>query len=209
MYTLYGYPRTRSVRVAWALEEIGLPYAYCAVDLKVGEHFSDEFRKINPAGKIPALVTEEGTLSESSAILTFLADKHARHEFIPEPGSFSRGLYEQTMSFLVTELEQPLWTIAKHKFALPAEKRVPEVIDVAKWEFSRVLKVFSKMLGSNAFLVENSFSMVDVVAGHILSWARTSELDIPYDNVVSYAERLLSRKAYDRAWRKEVAHLSE
>ncbi|TAP41631.1 glutathione S-transferase family protein [Alteromonas sp. KUL49] len=209
MYTLYGYPRTRSVRVAWALEEIGIPYSYHAVNLKAGEHFSEGFRKINPAGKIPALLTSEGTLSESAAILTFLADKHGLQEFIPAPGSFSRGLYEQTMSFLVTELEQPLWAIAKHTFALPAEKRLPEVIDVAQWEFNRALSVFSTMLGANTFLVDNSFSMVDVVAGHILSWARASKLDITHDNVASYADIVLSREAYERAWRKEVAHLSE
>ena len=42
MYTLYGYPKTRSVRVAWALEELGLPFEYSLVDLKQGQHLSEE-----------------------------------------------------------------------------------------------------------------------------------------------------------------------
>ena len=44
MYTLYGYPKTRSVRVAWALEELGLPFEYSLVDLKQGQHLSEEYK---------------------------------------------------------------------------------------------------------------------------------------------------------------------
>ena len=54
MYTLYGYPKTRSVRVAWALEELGLPFEYSLVDLKQGQHLSEGFKAISPASKIPA-----------------------------------------------------------------------------------------------------------------------------------------------------------
>ena len=48
MYTLYGFPRTRSVRVAWALEELGLPYEYKLINLRKGEHKSVDFLALNP-----------------------------------------------------------------------------------------------------------------------------------------------------------------
>ncbi len=209
MYTLYGYPKTRSVRVAWALEELGLPYEYRLIDLKQGQHLSEAFRLISPAAKIPALTTPEGTLTESVAIVTYLAERHGLQEFIPQPGTFSRAKYEEMMLFLACELEQPIWNMAKHTFALPQQQRIAEMIDVAQWEFQRVLPVFSAMLGDKEYVCGDLFTMADVIAGHILAWAKGSKLDIPFDNITAYAQRVLSREAYERAWRHEMSHLQE
>lgn len=213
MYTLYGYPKTRSVRIAWALEEIGLPYDYKVIDLKAGEHLSDEYKAISPAAKIPVLTTPEGTLTESAAIVTFLAERHGMHEFIPAPGSFERAKYEEMMLFLTNELEQPIWNLAKHTFALPKEQRLEQMRDVAVWEFKRALPVFSSMLGDSEFVCGNMFTMADVIAGHILAWAKGSKLDLTLDgtleNVSVYAQRVLSREAHERAWRKEMAQIAE
>ncbi|WP_338518558.1 glutathione S-transferase family protein [Alteromonas gracilis] len=213
MYTLYGYPKTRSVRIAWALEELGLPYNYHLIDLKMGQHLTDEYRAISPAAKIPALVTEEGALTESAAIVTFLAERHGMQEFIPEPGSFERAKYEEMMLFLTSELEQPIWNLAKHTFALPSEQRIDRMREVAVWEFQRVLPVFSAMLADNEFVCGNMFTMADVIAGHILAWAKGSKLDLTAngkcENVAVYAQRVLGREAYERAWRNEVSHMSK
>lgn len=207
MYTLYGYPKTRSVRVAWALEEIGLPYEYKLIDLKQGQHLSDEYKAVSPSAKIPVLATPEGTLSESAAIVTYLAERHGMQEFIPEPGSFSRAKYEEMMLFLTSELEQPVWNLAKHTFALPESQRLEEMHGVSAWEFQRALSVFASMLGGNEFVCGNMFTMADVIAGHILAWAKGSKLAIDFQNISDYAQRVLSREAYERAWRGEMSHL--
>ena len=85
--------------------------------------------------------------------------------------------------------------------------------DVAVWEFKRVLPVFSSMLGDKEFVCGNMFTMANIIAGHILAWAKGSKLDITLngkiDNVAAYAQRVLGREAYERAWRKEMAHLPE
>lgn len=208
MYTLYGYPRTRSVRVAWALEEIGLPYHYVGVNLKAGEHLTNQFKALNPAAKIPVLTTPDGTLIESAAIVTYLAEKHALDEFIPLSGTYERGQYEQMIMFLVSELEPPLWNMDKHKFVLPESYRIDAMVATSKWEFERALDTFSALLGDNEYLCCGRFTMVDIIAAHLLSWAsRGSKLDLTYDNVKSYAQRVLSRPAYEKAWRNEVAHV--
>ena len=208
MYTLYGYPKTRSVRVAWALEELGLPYDYEVVDLKAGEHLRDTFKALTPSAKIPVLVTPDGALSESAAIVTFLAEKHGMHEFIPAPASFMRAKYEQVIIFLVSELEQPLWSMAKHTFALPEAQRIPQMLLTAQWEFAKALNAFSLMLADNEFVCGSTFTMADVIAGHVLSWAKGSKQDLAYDNVKAYAERTLARPAYEKAWRRETASLA-
>ena len=207
MYTLYGFPKTRSVRVAWALEEMGLEYSYQLVNLRKGDHLSESFRMLSPTAKIPLLQTEEGVISESAAIVTWLADKHGYQEFIPKLGTLERGKFEQMMLYLVTELEQPLWAQAKHTFALPEDKRVEKMLEVAAWEFSRALKVFSELLGDDEYLVGNQFTVADIVAGHLLAWAKGNGISFNDGKVASYAERVLGRDAYRRAWQNEKQHL--
>ena len=152
-------------------------------------------------------------MTESAAIVTFLAERHGMHEFIPAPGSFERAKYEEMMLFLTNELEQPIWNLAKHTFALPKEQRLEQMRDVAVWEFKRALPVFSSMLGDNEFVCGSMFTMADVIAGHILAWAKGSRLDLTLDgnleNVSVYAQRVLSREAHERAWRKEMAQIAE
>ena len=75
MMKLYGYPQTRSTRVAWALEETGAEYEYGLINLKAGEHKQPAFLAINPFGKIPSLVDDGHVMSESSAICTYIAEK--------------------------------------------------------------------------------------------------------------------------------------
>ncbi|MBU2979451.1 glutathione S-transferase family protein [Alteromonas sp. C1M14] len=207
MYTLYGFPRTRSVRVAWALEELGLPYEYTCVNLKAGEHRTEGFVALNPAGKIPTLQTEFGSMSESAAIVTWLLDKHGQQEFMPVLGSGERLLYEQAMAFLITELEPPLWNMVKHDFALPESHRIAQMQEVAKYEFNTAMTTFSALLANNDYLTGPLFTGVDIVAGHILSWAKGSGFELTDDNVRAYADKVLSRPAYRAAWKNEVAHL--
>ncbi len=207
MYTLYGFPKTRSVRVAWALEELGLDYQYRLVNLRAGEHLTPEYRAMNPAAKIPLLVTDEGPLAESAAIVTYLAEKHGMEEFIPKPGTFLRGQFEQVMHFLVTELEQPLWSMVKHDFALPEQHRINAMQETARWEFERAVTAFSQMLGDNEYVTGNLFTVADIVAGHILAWAKGSSVPVNSENVNAYSKRVLARPAYERAWKNETAHL--
>ena len=63
------------------------------------------------------------------------------------------------------------------------------------------------MLADNEFVCGNTFTMADVIAGHVLSWAKGSKQDLVYDNVKVYAERTLARPAYEKAWRRETASL--
>ena len=81
--TLYGCPNSRSLRVAWALEEADADYAYHAVDLFRGEGREAPLLTLNPSGKVPVLVTEDGQISESGAILIWLAERYPRARLLP------------------------------------------------------------------------------------------------------------------------------
>ena len=204
MIKVYGFPKTRSLRILWTLEEIGADYGLVKVDLFKGEAEEPAFLRLNPAGKVPVLVDDDLVLSESGAICTYLADKYPESGLAPEPRTEQRAIYDQMCFFALTELEQPLWTMAKHRFVLPAQLRVPDVIDAANWEFARAVDALAMRIGEQEFVLGSRFTVADVLVGNVLSWARNSDMPIEADLVNTYADRVLGRPALARA--REMEH---
>lgn len=93
--TVFG--EGRGFRVAWLLEEMGLPYKLRPVDLLAGAENDPEFLVVNPAGFIPALVDDDVTIVESIAIMQYLADRHGPATLAPDPVDPSYPLYRQSL----------------------------------------------------------------------------------------------------------------
>ena len=203
MFKVYGCPHTRSTRVVWALEEVGAEYEYQKVDLFAGEGRQPAYLALNPGGKVPALADGDLVLTESSAICTYIGDAFPASGLTPPFGSPERARYNQWCSFAVCELEQPLWTMAKHRFALPEKRRVPDVIETAIWEFSIAAKVLATGLGGREFLVAERFTAADILVAHTLAWAQFFELPLGHTVLEAYAERLLARPALVQAKARE------
>jgi glutathione S-transferase len=73
---LYSWPMSSGTRIAWALEELALPYEYVPLDAKKQDHRSPEMLAINPHGKVPALDDDGLKLFESGAILLYLGSRY-------------------------------------------------------------------------------------------------------------------------------------
>jgi glutathione S-transferase len=205
MLKLYGCPNTRSLRVAWALEEAGADYEFEPIALLKGEGRRPSFLRVNPSGKVPVLVDGDLVLSESVAICTYVGDRFPASRLTPSWGTVDRARYNQWMAFAISEFEQPLWTIAKHRFALPRELRVPAVEDAAKWEFGRACRVLEKGLGEKTYIVGDHFTAADIMLAHIIAWANSVDVTIEAVPLQSYANRLLTRPALERARDREMA----
>lgn len=203
MLKLYGYPHSRSCRVCWTLEELNCDYEYIPVDLRANLAQGAPFTDITPAGKVPVLVDGDIVLSESAAICSYLADRHPDANLIPEPRSIKRAYYDQWCYFILTELEQPLWTLAKHDFVLPESLRVPSIAPTALKEFYWTLEVLSKGLGEQAYILEEQFSVADILLGNTLMWAKHAKLDLKHAHIEAYVDRLAARPALARALAKE------
>ena len=195
MITVYGYPKTRTNRVTWMLEELAVDYKFSFVDLMKGEGRSESYRSINPSGKVPSLSDNDLVLTESAAILTYLGDKYGTPPLVPAPGSSERGTHDQWLCFAIAELEQPLWTMGKHKFALPKERRVAEIFETAAWEFQQALALLSAGLGDTDYILESGFSAADIVIGHTLIWGLSFKQPIEQENLNAYISRLKDRPA--------------
>lgn len=196
---LYGYRNGRTLRALWALEEAGAQYEYVEVDVMRGAGREPWFLEINPGGKVPVLDDDGRIITESAAICIHVADKYPKSHLMPPAGTPERTECYKWISFVLTELDAPLWTIAKHRFGLPRERRVPAVIETASWEFRNGVKLLASALEDRPHLVGGFFTVADILAGHILLWAKSARLPLGSDSLETYLEKLLAREGAVRA----------
>jgi len=104
-YILYGGTFTRALGPQMVLEEGGIPYELRPVDMDGGEHFGAEFRRLNPAGFVPALVTPEGeVLHEAAGLMLYLADRHGL-DLVPGPTEPERGLLIAKLFYFTNDVQ--------------------------------------------------------------------------------------------------------
>ncbi len=206
MITLYSFPHSRSHRVSWTLEELGLEYQCRHVALDKGEGQTDAHLARHPDGKVPVIEDGDVCLFESAPICRYLAGTYGDGELLPgDP--VARAQVDQWLSFIVTELEQPLWNQAKHTFALPEDKRIAAVLPVCAWEFQRALSALERRYNGQEYLVGNTFTLADMFLAHTLSWAVSMKHRLP-ENLQRYRERHNQRPAMAKAAEKEKAAAS-
>ena len=203
MITIYGCPFTRSTRATWALEEIGAEYDFVPVNLSKGEHKKPEFLKINPGGKVPVLVDGDFVLTESAAIVTYIGEKFPSSGLVPADIA-DRAHYFQWNFFNMTELEAPLWVMAKHTSLLPEARRLPAVADTCIWEFHRATAILAQHMEGREYAVGDRFTAADILLGGTLNWARKSEISLASAVLDAYADRILARPALAKARAREA-----
>ncbi|QYK02277.1 glutathione S-transferase family protein [Shewanella psychrotolerans] len=204
MITLYGTPKSRALRVSWLLEELSIDWTFSFINFSKGDNRSDSFLALNPSGKIPVITDDDLVLTESAAICQYLAEKYGGGRLLPAAGTASAGHYHQWVSFIICELEQPLWTMGKHKFALPDEQRQSSILPVAKWEFDKAAALAETMIPNTPYLLGDEISVADILLTHTLMWATMFDQDIP-PKLASYRDRLQSNPALIRALEKTKA----
>lgn len=195
---LYGVASSRARRALWTLEEIGAEFTFHRIDMRKGEHRQPAFLAINPNGKVPVLVDGDLTLFESGAICNHIALCHPDANLLPEPGSRNAALCQQWIFWVISELEQPLWNMAKHKFILPKELRLAAMSDVAAYEWQRPSEILAEHLAGREYMVGDTFTLADIFVGHTLNWARDVKVDLGGDVTNDYLDRMIARPAFKR-----------
>jgi len=202
---LYGKGNSRSFRCLWAAEEAGLEYDYIEVEFGgEGENGTNGvvYRQLNAQGKVPTLVDGELVLTESGAIVNYIATKKPSARLIPQDGSPERALYDQLTFFVLSDLEQALWTNGKHRFAIPEEYRVSQVLETTKWEFDKSQKALMELIGASpVYALGDGFTMADVLIAHTFSWAERFEFEL-LDGFKEYKDRMYARSACQAAMLK-------
>ena len=202
MLKLYGFLKvnagargnTRDLRVLWALDEMQLPFELVGMDHPAHDLNTDVYRNLSPFEQIPAMDDEGMVLSESAAILIYLAQKTGK--LIPNDSAGQAQVIRWCLAAMNT-VEPPLlalmvldWTAdgscGKHREFLVG------------W-VNRVLTNLERWLAVRDFVATNDFTIADILMTHVLSAGiKDKELITPYPAVAAYRDRCLARPAWKR-----------
>lgn len=192
MYKAYGHVRSRALRVLWMLEELGQSYEYIN-----HRPATDAMVAVNPSGKAPALDVDGTILTDSCAIMCYLADRHG--QFTVQSGTLERARQDGLMHQINDELDAILWMAGRHSFVLPEERRMPEIKDSLRWEFARNCdRIAAQIQGE--FLMGSQFTVPDILLTHCMNWSVGAKFKCENKDLLAYAKRMRQRPAYQRAF---------
>jgi glutathione S-transferase len=197
MIRLYHASRTRSVRIYWLLEELGLPYELETVAFAPS---ATPFSQQIPVGKFPVIQDEGQTLFESGAILEYVLDRYDDGRLAPKPGAPLRGEFLQWVHFAEATLMPPLVEIYRHVILKPESQRIPSVVVEARARAVGLLRMPEKALDGKQYLLATGFSGADVMLGYSLHIAESFDLlSESFPNLSTYMDRLKTRSAFKKA----------
>jgi len=176
------------------LRELGVEFEFVPVNLMAGEHLRPDFLRLNPAGKLPVLVDGDFVLTESAAIVLYLAEKSRAKGLLPADLKVRAQVYRWVM-FAMTELEQPLWRITKHTMVYPEDKRLPADISLATQEFRAMAAVLDRHMKGRQFIVGDGITAADCVTAYLMDWANEQHLLDDYPELCAFLKRMYARPA--------------
>lgn len=206
MYTLHFSPGSCALIVHCLLEELGVPFDLKRVDVEAREHDGAEYRRLNPKGKVPVLVTPEGPLTECVALIEYLCGKHdAEHRWLPAPGTWERARAVERLATLATEIHNNLANRFFHEDVIALDKEAQaQVKEVAA---KRLLEFFQ---GEDAKLAGPYWSgnatpdATDLYFMVLARWGRWLEPSaLKMKNIAPFFRRMTDRPAVARAMQRE------
>lgn len=197
---LYHAPNSRSVRIVWLLEELGLPYELVKFKLGDAAMRTAEYKRVHPMGRVPALEDGDATLYESGAIVEYVLARYGGGRMVPATASPEFPRYLQWLHYAEGMLMPQVNVIVVETMFLPPEKRNAENLARARKLLTRMLEPVDAALAGREFLA-GEFSGADVMTGHACTVSIRLGADVSdKPNVVAYVERLNARPALKKAW---------
>jgi glutathione S-transferase len=190
MLKIYGKRQSRTGRVLWALEELGLAYQQIPVDNANGECKTPAHLALNPMGKVPVLVDDDFILTESVAISYYLAAKQSTPLW-PE-GLKSRARIFQWSNWAATELEFHLTLWVRERRGAGDTAVMATHLENAR----QVLGALEKHLAGSRYIAGENFTIGDVNTASAVAMG-TSLLDMsPFPTIRAWLETCLARPAW-------------
>ncbi len=204
MITLYHCPNARSLRPLWALEELGVAYELVNMPFPPRSAVPG-YLNINPLGTVPTLIDGSLTMTESTGICHYLADKHAPNNLRVDASEADYGGYLNWLYRSDATLTFPQTIVLRYSRQEPEERRLPQAVeDYAIWFHSRLRSVETALEGRD-YLCADRFTMADIAVHYALYLGRALGLDVRYKpNCRRYLDALMQRPAFQRALEKQA-----
>jgi glutathione S-transferase len=197
MLTLFHAPRSRSTRFIFLLEEIGVPYEIKVINIRRSDGSGAvDPDNPHPLGKVPALIHDDVTVFESSAITLYLTDTFPASGLGPQVADRGRGAYLSLLSYYGSVLEPAFVS----KFL-----NTPVPRGTAGWApVEEALAYIEGLLANGPYLLGKEFSAVDILYGTTFAMFKNAPIMPRSPAIADYADRVVARPAFARAQKKDA-----
>jgi len=197
---LYHCPNSRSVRIVWLLEELGLDYDLEVFQLGDRAMRAPEYLSIHPGGRVPALDDDGTVLFESGAIVEYLLARYGKGRMVPDVASPDFPQYLQWLHYAEGMIMPQVNIIMVETRFLPPEKRNDVNVARATKLLDRAVAAVDAHMAGREFLA-GDFSGADIMTGHACIVSARLGADLSNKpNVAAYNERLMARPALHKAF---------
>ncbi len=196
---LYFAPHTRALRIAWLLEELGLPYALERFALGDPAMRDPRYRAVHPMGRVPALEDGDVTLFESGAIVQYLLARHGNGRLHPAADAPEFPAYLQWLHYAEGMIMPHVNIVTVETILLPPDRRNEVNVKRARKLLTQMLGAVNDRLTDHDHLA-GDFTAADIMTGHAVIGAVRSGADVSdLPHIQPYIDRLTARPALERA----------
>lgn len=201
MLKVYGFSKvnsmargnTRDLRVFWALEEMQLPFEWVGLDHPAHELHTDAYRRLSPFEQIPAIDDDGLVLSESAAILIYLAKKAGKLI----PSDYAGEVQVLRWCFAaIDSVELPLMSILVIDWA--KDDGCSKHRDFMVGWANRLLAGLERWLERREYMATDDFTVADILMAHVLAEIKDESLIRAYPRVARYRDICFARPAWKR-----------
>jgi len=193
MLTLHHLNYSRSIRVIWLLEELGIEYDLVKYERDANFRAPPELKAIHPLGKAPVLVDGDLTLAESAPILAYIDERYGERRFSPPIDSDAAAVHDEWLQYVESSAALPIMmtSLGKRMGGLPdglAKFTGPEV--------TKTLDYIGAGVGEGPYLMGEQLMLADIQMCYILAIAESAGLLSDHSDVAAYLDRLRARPAF-------------
>lgn len=200
MIRVYHSRFSRSTRVIWALEELGVPYDIEPVKFSREVLDAPAFRALSPAGRVPVLTDTDLVMIESGAIVQYLLETHGNGRLEPPPRTPLRPRYLQWFHFSEGTALPPLSDLAQHSRIRPEAERIPAMVADAQRRGQAIMKIVDDALGEQPYIVGDAFTAADIMLGYAMVLGEfLGVLNPAHPRALAYLARLKERPGLQKA----------
>ena len=195
-FILYHAPRTRSVRIRWMLEEMGLPYTLEKVQFASRPVGDEAYADIHPLRKVPVFIDGDTKIFESLATMQYVLERYGPSPLAVNPDEGEFGRYLQWLHFGESGMMMPVSLLLAHTVLFPEDQRDPKIAAWAKSETDKLLAFLSShAIADREFVCADRFTVADISIIYMLFLLNMiRQFDDAPDNVKAYYKSMTTRQ---------------
>ncbi|MCG9596065.1 glutathione S-transferase [Vibrio sp. Isolate25] len=202
MIKLHHLNQSRSKRIIWLLEELGVNYEVVPYHRDSVTFLAPpELKAIHPLGKSPVIEEDGHVITESGAITEYLIDKYAADRLAPPKGSSEHLDYLQWLHFAESSAALPLLL---KTFIAKDGAQMNFLPDYAEIELHKVMSYVDQRLENKRYLVADKLTGADIMMSFIVDILTKFGLLESYTNIIRYASQIKTHDSWNKAEQLEV-----